>query len=114
MSQKVELIASFLGLRFLPPPLGIGSNSINPKLIFHEDEVEYRVFSTTRINYTSIEKVDVFLFYKTTNLLLTRHDSVFTFGGNLNDRAKLIEVLRFLQRKGCSLTEKALNFMHDV
>ena len=114
MSQDVNLVASFLGLKFLPPALGIGSNSLNPKLIFHEDEIEYRVFLTNRVAYSDIEKVDVLIFYKTTNLLLTRKDSVFTFGGNLNDKARLVEVLKFLQRKDCFLTEKALNLMNDV
>ncbi len=111
MSQTIKLTASFLGLKFLPPPFGIGSNSINPKLILHDDELEYRVFKTNLVSYSDIEQVDIFLFYKTTNLLLTRSDSIFTFGGNLNDKAKLVEVLQFLASKGCRMTEKALRFM---
>lgn len=110
MSHTIKLTASFLGLKFLPPPFGLGSNSINPKLILHDDELEYRVFRTNSVGYSDIEQIDIFLFYKTTNLLVFRRDSVFTFGGNLNDKAKLIEVLAFLASKGCVLTEKALRF----
>lgn len=112
MSQEVKLIAAFLGLRFLPLPLAIGSNSINPKLVLHDSTVEYRaLFSTDVIRYSDIEEVDIYLAYKTTNISIQPKDSIFRFVGNLNNKARLIEVLRFLKQKNCSLTERALKLL---
>jgi hypothetical protein len=116
MTQKIDLLAAFLGLRFLPMPFTIGSNTINPKLILHDETVEYRaVFTTTAVPYSEIEKVDVFILgQQTTNLCLYQRESMFTFIGNLNNRARLIEVLRFFQTKNCPLTIKALELIHTA
>lgn len=114
MNQKIELVAAFVGLTFLPQPFVLGSNTINPKLVLHEEEIEYRaLFTTNTVRYTELEKVDVFLFgKKTTNLCLSRPNSIFTFVGNLNNKAKLIEVLQFLQTKNCRLTDRAINLVN--
>lgn len=114
MSQRIDIYAAFAGLTFLPAPFAVASNSFNPKFILHDEQIEYRVLRTSRVRYEQIARVDVFLFYKTTNLVLTRHDSVFTFMGNLTSTDKLVGVVKFLQAKRCSLTERAVHFIQTT
>jgi hypothetical protein len=108
---KVRLIASFLGLKFLPSPLILGFNNFSPKLVLSDKEVEYRAFIlTNHISYDEIEKVDIFLWHQTTNVNIKRKNSVFTFGGNTNDENELYKCLKYLKEKGCMLTDKAEKF----
>ena len=115
MSQPIQLAAAFLGLKFLPHPLVLGSNNLNPKLILHDEQVEYRAtFSTDLISYTAIEKIDVYFSYKTTTIRIIRQDSVFTFAGNLSDKNKLVDVLQFFKNKNCLLTDKASKVLQEA
>lgn len=114
MSQEINLSAAFVGLKFLPSVVAIGSNSINPKLVLHDDQIEYRaLFGTDIMSYSALEKVDVYLNYRTANICITRQDSVFTFAGNLGDKAKLINVLHIVKGKNCTLTDKALKLLTE-
>lgn len=111
---KIELVAAFKGLTFLPNPLTIGLNNANPKLILKKEQIEFRnLLFTTKKTYSQIEEVDVYinsfkLFgISTTNICLTFKDSIFTFVGNLNNMARLIELVTYFRDKGIVLTERA-------
>ena len=113
MTGEVNLLAAFLGLKFLPQPLVIGSNSINPRLILHDEEFEYRIFFTThKIKYTDVDLVDVYTRFNTANVCISRKDSVFTFSGKLISKARLIELVQFLKSKNCILTANATDLLN--
>jgi len=113
MKQNIKLFAAFIGLKFLPRQLGIGHNSINPKLILYDDKIEYRsLIFTQKLNYSDIEKVDVFLAWKTTNICISKKNSIFTFAGNLNNKQSLTELVIFFNSKKCNLTSKALELIN--
>jgi hypothetical protein len=108
---QVKLIAAFLGIKFIPLPFVFGINNLNPKLILSESEIEYRSFLLTRrLPYDEVQKVDIYLAHRTTNIHIIKRNSVFTFVGNTNDKRELFECLEYLKRKKCLLTSKAEEF----
>ena len=108
--HKADLIAGFGSFKFIPMPIVFSTNNANPKLILHEEHVEYRGgFITRRVNYNEIEKVDVyFIGTRTNNLVIYKKTGISTFIGNFRKRNQLQEFLQLFQKKGCTLTEKAL------
>ncbi len=115
---KVSLVAAFQSLKFLPKPLAIGANNVNPKLLLLEDGIEYRnLFFTNRKRYDQIEMIDIhlgsfeMLSVKTTNIYISFNDSIFTFMGNLNSLDKLKNLLIEFRDRGCPLSEEALNLI---
>lgn len=120
MKQNIEiiLVAAFKGVTFIPPPLIFGHNNLNPKLILKEKCIEFRnLFFTQEKQYSDIKEVGVFtnsfkLFgVKTSNILLSFNNSIFTFSGNLNDNEKLRELLGLFEKKGCKLSPEARVFL---
>lgn len=108
---KVKLIASFLGLKYVPLPIVFGSNNANPKLIFKDNEVEHRaIFITRKISYEDISSIDVFLAPMTTNICLVKNNSIFTFIGNTNSEPELYNCLLYLKNKNCEFTSRAKVF----
>jgi hypothetical protein len=110
----VKLIAGFVGLKTIKLPFVCGSNNFNPKLILKDESFEHRGFfwSTTGY-YQNIEKIDIYLAHKTTNIEITKTNSKFTFVGNTNDHLELRKCLAFFHEKKCTLTQKALDFLNQ-
>jgi hypothetical protein len=110
----VKLIAGFVGLKAIKLPFVFGSNNLNPRLILKDESFEHKVFfwSTTEY-YKNIEKIDIYLAYKTTNIEITKTNSKFTFVGNTNDHFELKKCLAFFHEKKCTLTQKALDFLNQ-
>jgi len=118
---SIPLVAAFFGLKIVPFPFALGGNNLNPKLLLHEEYIEYKsLFRTQTKTYQEIDEVDVFVSnlkvfsIGTTNIRLSFTGSVFTFMGNLNDLEKLKEVLLFLRAKGCRLSDKAASLLEYV
>jgi hypothetical protein len=108
---NVKIIAGFLGLKFLPRVIVIALNSINPKLTFSNERIEYRAFVLTgRLTYDEIESVDILLWTSTTNVYLIRKNSLVTVSANTNSEKELFNCLDYLRRKGCKLTKRADEF----
>jgi|GEM_PF-2120877 len=108
---NVKIIAAFLGLKFLPSVFAFASNNFNPKLVFSEEDIEYRAaFFTGRLTYDEIEIVDILIWTQTTNICLIRNNSIVTVSANTNNENELYKCLAYLRRKGCSLTKSAEEF----
>lgn len=105
-----KLIAGFRGFKFTTLPIVFAHNNYNPKLILHEDYIEYRGgFCTGKTTYQEIEKIDIFVWKKgTNNIVISRKTSQFTFIGNFKNRTQLQDFLKIFYEKGCVLTQKAL------
>lgn len=101
-----DLRAGFVGLRFLPDIIALGTNNLNPKLILRQEAIEYRgAFFTSTIAYSDVEKVAVaFIGRGTNNLTITPRIGLTTFTGNFRHRSQLYQFLAFLSSKGCPLT----------
>ncbi|MHC0447875.1 hypothetical protein ACWA1F_20885 [Flavobacterium sp. 3-218] len=110
----VKLVAGFVGIKKIPLPFVWAINNFNPKLILEEDYFEHRGgFWSKTDDYDNIEKIDIFLAYKTTNIEITKIDSKFTFVGNTNNNMELKKCLAFFHEKKCNLTQKALDFLNQ-
>lgn len=109
--MSVPLLASFLGIKYLPSPFVLGHNNLNPKLTFLQDGVEYKFFSKKYKRYSDIESVDIWIAPHTKNLEFKFNDSVFIFIGNLYDEKNLKSVLDFLKKKNCPLSPEAREFL---
>lgn len=109
----VKLIAGFVGLKTMKLPFIWATNNFNPKLILKDESFEHRggFWSTTEY-YENVEKIDIYLAYKTTNIEITKTNSKLTFVGNTNDDLELRKCLAFFHQKKCNLTQKALDFLN--
>lgn len=108
---NVPLIASFMLIKGLYP-ISTSSNSISPRLLLHENFVEYKVIFSKKRSYDEIEQIQILLGPATTNVILEFKDSRMSFAGNLNDKQKLAEVLKILKQK-CRLSPKAQEFLQE-
>ena len=101
-----SLRAGFIGLRFLPNIIAIGTNNLNPKFILHEEYIEYKgAFFTNELAYSAVEKVEAaFIGTGTNNLTITPQTGLTTFTGNFHAREQLCQFLDILDTKGCLLT----------
>jgi hypothetical protein len=109
-SLSVPLNAAFGSLRSFGPFAGT-RNNFNPLLVFHDDRVEYRVIVRASAPYTEIRGVDISPARRTPSLILTFAASGFVFTGKVAGRQALADALRFLQGKGCSLSDAAREFL---
>ena len=113
-SLDVNLIAGFVGLKFIPMPIVVGTNNINPKLLLNDFDFEHRgAFFSKKDFYGNVKNVDVFFARKTTNVIITKDNSIFTFVGNTNSNSELYKCLVFLEKKGCEMSEKANDFLKN-
>lgn len=105
-TYTANLRAGFVGLRFLPDLIAIGTNNLNPKLILHDSHVEYKgAFFTNTLPYADIELVDVaFVGSGTNNLTIIPRTGLTTFTGNFEKKAQLYQFLALFQAKGCPLS----------
>jgi hypothetical protein len=110
---SVPLLASFVGIKFLPTIIAVGYNNISPKLIFFEEGIGYKVFSKSYKKYSDIELVDIWITFGTRNLTFKFRNSIFTFTANLGDDNNLKNALGFLQKKNCPLSSKAEKFLSN-
>ncbi|WPR70486.1 hypothetical protein SLW70_11095 [Flavobacterium sp. NG2] len=111
-AYDVPLIAGFVGIKKIPLPFVLGVNNFNPKLILKMDYFEHSgIFYGKTDVYENIELVDIFIARMTTNLIISKIDTIFTFVGNTNNTQELKKCLLFLQQKQCVLSEKALSFL---
>jgi hypothetical protein len=109
----VKLIAGFLGIKQIPLPFVLGINNANPKLFLKKDHYEYRgAFMSRKGLYENIERVDIFLARRTTNVVIWKN-SIFTFVGNTDSDSELRKCLEFLKEKQCRLTQKAMDFLEQ-
>lgn len=113
MKYNVDLRAAFVGLTFLPNPVVIGTNNINPLLILHDQQIEYRnLFTTNKLSYSNIKQVDIYMAWHTNNIIFTPTNGVFTVNCNVRSKAQFLEALKLLQEKGLSLSDKALAYIN--
>jgi hypothetical protein len=110
--KNIYLTSASLSLKFIPIP--VSSNNINPKLVLKESSIEYRAaFLTSERNYSEIVLVDVntfripFILTRTAYIKLRFASSIFIFSGNLEELAKLKELVHILKKKGCPISDKA-------
>ena len=109
MKYIADLRAAFVGLTFLPQPLVVGGNNLAPKLVLHNEEIEYRaLFVTGRLKYCDIKEVAAYNTWLTNNVIIVPDKGIFTISFNVRTQAQQIEILKLLQGKSCSLTKKAL------
>jgi len=104
---KIPVIAWFGWIKGTNNLIGISKNNFNPKLIFWEDYIEYKIFFTKKKKYTDIESVDIYRWFKTENIVFIFKDSSSTFSANVLYPKNLIAILKFLQNKNCPLSENA-------
>ncbi|WP_240196682.1 MULTISPECIES: hypothetical protein [Stenotrophomonas] len=102
----VTLEASFAGLTFLPW-FAWASNSLNPKLILHADQVEYRVLRTRTRPYSEIARVDYRKAPGTENVVLEFHAAKMTFIANTGLVRRTREAIALLHQQGCPLSDRA-------
>lgn len=108
----IKLIAGFVGIKRVPLHFVLGYNNLNPKLILRKDHFEHSGIFFGKIDlYENIDKIDIFFSRKTTNIVILKIDSIFTFVGNTNSYSELRKILAFLKEKECLLTQKALDFI---
>lgn len=105
-----NLLAGFGSFKFIPMPITISTNNFNPKLILYADSIEFRGgFTTKKLAYSEIERIDVFFAgKKTNNLWISKITGQTTFAGNFRKRSQLREFLQLFLDKRCALTKKAL------
>lgn len=115
--KNIALRAGFVGLKFLPHPLVVGSNNLNPKLVLRKDDFEYRGLFLSKIRrYTDIDIVDVYVnaypIIATSTIILEFKDSPFVFSGSLSQGEMLRDLVLFFQDRGCSLSKRAEDFLN--
>lgn len=116
MNYSVDLVAAFLGLTFLPHPLVIGTNNLNPELVLQDDGITYRSsFTKGYISYAQIKSIGFFKAWATKNVIVTTKGSVFTHCFNIRSEKQVIETLKIFKEKGCDLSTKASTYLaeHD-
>ena len=121
--QTVPVLLSFSQFTFIPWRFGdFMKNNWNPVLVFGNTDFEFRVFSAKKETYGNIERVDIAKgalptsrhFPFTNSLLLYLKNGIFYHGFNVSSAQALKEALRFLQRKGCPLSEQAKGFLKET
>lgn len=100
---RVPLLASYGGIKGLGP-LAFGRNNLNPLLRLYEDRVEVRVLFKRQRTFNEIEKVDTY--FNQRHLKLFYNDGG-TFAAYIPNREALAAVVRFFERKGVAIGEKA-------
>lgn len=100
---RVPIRAAFLG-RKATGMLSLGNNSLNPLLILHEDQVEYRVFFRRTRPLSEIDLVEVYGFARHVRLTFENGSTFSAFVPNPDARR---ELLAFFARKGVALGERA-------
>ncbi len=105
-TYTANLRAGFVGPRFLPDLIAIGTTNLNPKLMLHDGYVEYKgAFFTNSLLYADIELVDVaFVGSGTNNLTIIPRTGLTTFTGNFEKKAQLYQFLALFQAKDCPLS----------
>ena len=109
---KVPVVATFIGFKNIPL-IAVAYNNVSSSLILFEDYTEYKVCRTRRYSYSKIDSVGVFRTIGTENIEFNFRNSLFSFSGNLFEKENLIELLRFFQRKGLKLTDKAAALLNE-
>ncbi|WNW10299.1 hypothetical protein RRX38_03735 [Pseudomonas sp. DTU_2021_1001937_2_SI_NGA_ILE_001] len=104
--MTVTLLAAFCGWKAIPW-FAWAHNNLNPVLVLHADEVEYRVLRRRRKPYAAIQQVDYREMRGTRNVVLEFHDSVVTFIGNTGRTESARQVVQRLKDQGCPLSERA-------
>lgn len=107
---KVPIGCAFTGVKFLPI-IALTTNSAFPNLVLYDEHINYRVIRKSSAKYSSIEKADAVSYRFAQNLTLYFSDSIFVLTVQLHWREDLIELVKFFQRKGASITERTLNLM---
>ncbi|HBN9741858.1 hypothetical protein ACV33P_01355 [Pseudomonas aeruginosa] len=105
---NVRLVAAFAGWKGVPW-LCWAHSDLSPRLVLHADRVEFRVIRTRSKPYSSISRVDYRKWHYTENIVLEFTDSLTTFIGNTMNPATARQAIRYLQEKGCLLSERASN-----
>ena len=105
---NVRLVAAFAGWKGIPW-LCWAHSDLSPRLVLHADRVEFRVIRTRSKPYSSISRVDYRKWHYTENIVLEFTDSLTTFIGNTMNPAMARQAIRYLQEKGCPLSERASN-----
>lgn len=114
MNYSVDLVAAFLGLTFLPHPLVIGTNNLNPELVLQDDGITYRsLFTKGHIGYAQINYVGFYKAWATKNVIVTTKGSVFTHCFNIRSEKQVIETLKIFKEKGCELSSKASTYLAE-
>ncbi|VZR90594.1 hypothetical protein PERCYII40_4177 [Pseudomonas aeruginosa] len=101
---NVRLVAAFAGWKGIPW-LCWAHSDLSPRLVLHADRVEFRVIRTRSKPYSSISRVDYRKWHYTENIVLEFTDSLTTFIGNTMNPATARQAIRYLQEKGCPLSD---------
>lgn len=112
---EIPLLAAFIGLKGIKL-FAFGHNSLNPKLRFFDDQVEFKCFRTKKKTYADIELVEVFRAktLATQNLELHFKNSSLKYVFNVVNVDTLKQAVSFLEKKGCSLSAGAQDFLKEV
>lgn len=102
----IPLRASFLVFKKFPL-LGAATNNAAPRLDLFKDRVEFRVITRQIRQYEDLEYIDALQTLGTQNVILCWRRRFFAFAANLGAEEPLVELLRFFQRRGIELTERA-------
>ncbi len=103
---SVPLRASFLVFKKFPL-FGIATNNAAPRLVLFNDRIEFRVIAIQTRRYEDLEYIDALQSLGTQNIILCWRRRFFAFSANLGDEGRLVELLRFFERRRITLTERA-------
>ena len=102
----IPVRASFLGFRRLPW-LAIAHDNRSSQIVLHDDRIATRALVARERRYDEIETVDVFQSWKTQNLRLVWRGATLVFSANVGSEERLVELVRFLVRKGVAPSARA-------
>lgn len=92
----VPVVATFLGLKFLPWWLGFAYNNAGPVLSISKGAIRYRVLRLRVRPLSDVEKVDLRTAWRTVNLCFAFQGSATTFTANVRDLPSAAVALRRL------------------
>jgi hypothetical protein len=103
---SIPVRASFLVFKKFPI-LGVATNNAAPRLELFNDRMQLRVITRQIRRYEDLDYVDARQTLGTQNVVLCWRRSFFAFAANIGAEEPLIELLRFFQRRGVALADRA-------
>ena len=104
--RNIPLVAAFAGWKGIPWICWASSN-LRPRLVLHDDYLEFQVIRSRTAFYADISNVDYRRTVWTENVIIEFTGSMTSFAANTADRSVAREAIGFLSEKGCPLSKRA-------
>ena len=95
------------------PLLALVTNNLSPMMRLFEDEIAFKVFRDHRRPWRDIELVDALNWKLNKSVILRWNDTPWTFTAGLIVLPRLVEVLRFMERKQVPLSSRAARLLDE-